>query len=60
MRTDSEKVGQITVGGRDPRITKFGYILRKFKLDEFPQLANVIKGDISITSPFPEARRYVF
>ena len=59
MRPDSEKGSQITVGGRDPRITKIGYFLRKFKLDEFPQLLNVIKGDMSIIGPRPEVRRYV-
>ena len=59
MRSDSEKAGQITVGGKDPRITKIGYFLRKFKLDEFPQLLNVIKGDMSIIGPHPEVRRYV-
>lgn len=59
MHPDSEKSGQITVGGRDPRITKIGYFLRKYKIDEFPQLINVLKGDMSIIGPRPEVRKYV-
>ncbi len=59
MRPNADKGSQITIGNRDPRITKVGYFIRKFKLDEFPQFINVIKGDMSIVGPRPEVPFYV-
>jgi lipopolysaccharide/colanic/teichoic acid biosynthesis glycosyltransferase len=59
MRVGSDKGSLITVGGRDPRITRSGYFIRKYKLDEFPQLINVLKGEMSIVGPRPEVRKYV-
>lgn len=59
MYVDSDRHGLITVGGRDPRITRSGFYIRKYKLDELPQLINVLKGDMSMVGPRPEVRKYV-
>ena len=59
MRVGADKGSQVTIGGHDPRVTRSGYFIRKFKFDELPQLINVLLGDMSLVGPRPEVRHYV-
>ena len=59
MKPGSDQKGLLTIGSKDDRITKVGYYLRKYKLDELPQLINVIVGEMSLVGPRPEVRKYV-
>ena len=59
MRIGADRGSLVTIGGRDPRVTRSGYYIRKYKFDELPQLINVFVGDMSLVGPRPEVRHYV-
>jgi len=59
MIVDADKVGPSVTSGDDPRITKVGRIIRRTKIDELPQLLNVLKGDMSLVGPRPEVMKFV-
>ena len=59
MYVGADLKGYLTIGDKDARITKVGYFLRKYKLDELPQLINILKGEMSFVGPRPEVRQFI-
>jgi len=59
MKKNADTFGKLTIGDKDPRVTKIGYVLRKYKIDELPQLWNIVKGEMSFIGPRPEVPEYV-
>jgi len=59
MRPNAELQGKLTVGARDPRVTRVGAFVRRYKFDEFPQFINVLRGDMTVVGPRPEVMEYV-
>ena len=59
MVQNADKIGSLVTLGEDPRITKVGKIIRKFRIDEFPQVINILIGDMSFVGTRPEVKKYV-
>lgn len=59
MVQNADKIGSLVTIGEDPRITRIGKVIRKFRIDEFPQIINILLGDMSFVGTRPEVKKYV-